>query len=64
MTGRKRESALESTTRTLGSRMALVSERPLKRLRLKKSAARTNMMMEVSKVVVWLNWAMYESVRL
>jgi len=46
MTGRKRESAEERKRRTLGWTMALTSETPLKRLRLKKRPVRANMMTE------------------
>jgi hypothetical protein len=48
MTGRKSESAEEMRMRILGSRMALTSEKRLKRLRLKKTPARRNMMTEAA----------------
>jgi hypothetical protein len=56
MTGRKRESEVERKRRTLGLRMALKSETLLKRLRLKKSAARTNMMIELVTMVASFSW--------
>jgi len=52
MTGRNSESAEVRPSRTLGSRMALTCDSPLKMLRLKKRTVRTNMMKEVDKVAV------------
>jgi hypothetical protein len=64
MTGRKRESEVERKSRTLGLRMALMSERRLKRLRLKKSVARANMTTDVATMVASFLWSAYEDVRL
>jgi hypothetical protein len=55
MTGRNRDKALDRIKRTVGFRTELMSETRLKRLKLKKAAARTSMKTEVATTVdSWL----------
>ena len=63
MTGSRRESADERKSRTLGSSVALTSEMPLKRLRLKKRPASTNMMTEADTMLASLLFSVYDDVR-
>jgi hypothetical protein len=51
MTGRKRDIEVERKRRTLGLRMALRTDKRLKRLRVKKRTASMNMTTEVNTMV-------------
>ena len=64
MTERSKESAEERMRRMLGSRMALTSKMPLKRLRLNNILARKNMRTEPDTMEASLLSSMYVEVRL